>query len=209
MRGPPRRGYDTSPPLPPPDVGVEMEDVLQVDAGNSSGDSLYSPRAPSPFEDSEEEDPLPRGRLEVLLEAARDVGLSSVAAQAPPPPHDVWAGFSNAPSDPPFPVAQGFIGMLHKHWSGDSPAGGGKRFCAGIKGVFYSPESGLSWMPPIEQEVAILTSLPVGSVSGDPSHPSADGRVSDRQLTGALMRPRAQRAPATFWPCCWRRRRRR
>ena len=182
---------DTAPAGPPPAEmdGEEEDGFLDIHVDASSEDSLYSPRGPSPSVDDGEEGSFPRGKFEVALEAARDLGLSGAAAQAPPSPQDVWAAGSGEPSARPhFPVAQGFLETLRKSWPEESQAGrrGLKRGCAGMRGVSYAPESGLNWMPPVEREVAMLTSLPVGSVSNDPSHPTTGGRVSDRLLTSAF-----------------------
>ena len=176
-------------PPPPSPMGVEdVDGMLDVHAGDSSDDSLYSPKEPSPFDidEGEEEAPLPRGNLDVVLEAARDLGLQTLDARTPPPPRDVWASAAAPPSPPSFPVAQGFLEMLRKHWPAGPPTKGGKKGCAGMRGVCYAPGSGLNWMPPVEQEVAMLTSLPLGSVSNDSSHPTTDGRVLDRQIATAF-----------------------
>ena len=182
------REEGTDPTCPPSAYVEESEaDVLDIHADCLSEDSLYSQREPSPL-DSEVGDPLPRGRLEVVLGAAHDIGLLESPSQAPPPSQDVWASGSGTPSQRAhFPVAQGFVEALRKYWPGGSPVGSGaRRGCAGMRGVWYAPESGLTWMPSVEREVAMLTSLPFGSVSTDPSHPTADGKAADKLLSMAF-----------------------
>ena len=192
----PGEDFPTARALSPPamDSGGE-EDVLHLYA--SSEGSLYSPGSHSPslrgqsdYEEEGSEEPINVGRpgiFDTLLEAARDLGLPThEQGSVPPPPQDIWAGTPPARATPFFPVAQGFVERLRGTWDTAAPQGDPGRSCGGIRGIRYAPDTGLGWMPPVERDIALLTSLPPEKVSHNPAHSSMDGKAADKLLSLAF-----------------------
>ncbi|KAK0150205.1 hypothetical protein N1851_008880 [Merluccius polli] len=114
--------------------------------------------------------------LSTVLSAAKLVGLST-PVEAPPPAQGVWAGVSMP--RPVVPAAPDYLLMLKRSWH--NPAGqaqynpGCRRLATGQ----VDPDSGLSDMPPVERDMAALTSLGPDRVTADPRCPVRECHKTD------------------------------
>ena len=111
--------------------------------------------------------------------AAKIVGLN-VPAETPAPVDGVWAGISRSQPSVSIPAAPDYLHMLKKTW--DNPTAV-RQFNAGCRMLArpqYGPETGLADMPPVEREMAALTSLGPERVTTNPRCPVGECQKTDR-----------------------------
>ncbi|CAL8253179.1 unnamed protein product [Boreogadus saida] len=109
---------------------------------------------------------------EKVLTAAKMVGLT-IPVQGASPADGVWAGIAQSRPKVSLPAADDFCQMLRKTRDAPSKPCQFTAGCRKLARASYPPETGLGDMPPVEREMAALTS------AGPPrlTHTALGGRV--------------------------------
>ena len=116
--------------------------------------------------------------LSRVLSAARVVGLSApVEAQAPA--QGVWAGISKSQPVVSIPAAPDYLLMLKRSWNNPTAPPQFNPGCRRLTKDQLETESGLADMPPVEREIAALTSLGPARVTTNPKCPVRECHKTD------------------------------
>lgn len=113
-----------------------------------------------------------------ILSAAKIVGLS-VPAEAPSSVEGVWAGISQPQPAVSVPAAADYLQMLRKAWNSPAAAPQFNAGCRRLTRPHFAPDSGLADMPPVEGEMAALTSLGPERVTANPRCPVKECHKTD------------------------------
>ena len=127
-------------------------------------------------------EPSPMDFISKVSSAAKIVGLN-VPTEAPAPVDGIWAGITQTQQSVTVPVAGDYLHMLRKAWNIPS---GAPQFNAGCRRLTknqYAPETGMGDMPPVEREMAALTSLGPERVTTNPRCPLKECDKSDRLVS--------------------------
>ncbi|XP_030272800.1 uncharacterized protein LOC115581658 [Sparus aurata] len=137
-----------------------------------------------------------------IMSAAKIVGLN-IPVVAPAPMDGVWAGISHSQHPISVPVAADYLHMLRKSWNAPSGAPQFNAGCRRLTKVMYAPDTGMGDMPPVEREMAALTSLGPERVTANPRCPVKECEKTDRLVCRSYnAATRAARSGGRFG---WRR----
>ncbi len=123
--------------------------------------------------EDDNEDLSPRDVISKVLSAAKIMGLS-VPVQVPSSSERVWAGISQFHRSVAIPAAEDYCQMLRRSWNAPSRTPQFNTGCRRLANAQYPPESRLGDMPPVEREMAALTSLGPDRVTINPHPPQRD-----------------------------------
>ncbi|KAJ8260291.1 hypothetical protein GJAV_G00179270 [Gymnothorax javanicus] len=93
-----------------------------------------------------------------VFSAAKIIGLD-IPTEAPAPVDGVWAGVLQSQHSVSVPVAGDYVQMLRKSWNVSSASPQFTAGCRRLARAQYAPECGMGDMPPVDREMAALTSL--------------------------------------------------
>ena len=165
-----------------------QEDVLSLYAQESlldasrlteqEGHTSSLARAGSTQESTEDGEVSATDVLSRVLSAAKVVGLSApVEAQAPA--QGVWAGISKSQPVVSIPAAPDYLLMLKRLWNNPTAPPQFNPGCRRLTKDQLETESGLADMPPVEREIAALTSLGPARVTTNPKCPVRECHKTD------------------------------
>lgn len=153
------------------DVEIEHSDVSSRPGGSTSaGDGAEEASAVDLV-----------GRV---LTAAKIVGLP-IPREDAGPAEGVWAGITQPRPTVSLPAADGFCQMLRKAWNTPGKAPQFNAGCRKLAKAPYPPETGLGDMPPVEKEMAALTSLGPLRLTANPHCPRRECDKTDRLVSKA------------------------
>ena len=121
---------------------------------------------------------------EKVLTAAKIVGLA-IPVQGASPADGVWAGIVQSQPTVSLPATDDFCQMLRKTWDAPSKPCQFNAGCRKLARVSYPQETGLGDMPPVEREVAALTSSGPPRLTADPHCPWRECDRTDRLVCKA------------------------
>ena len=140
---------------------------------DSSLVGLGSDMGGTPDDDSSAQDVMSR-----ILSAAKIVGLP-VPAEVPSSVEGVWAGIAQPRPSVAVPAAADYLQMLRKAWSSPTAYPRFNPGCRRLTRNHYAPDTGLADMPPVEREMAALTSLGPERVTANPRCPVKECHKTD------------------------------
>lgn len=124
--------------------------------------------------------------LSHILSAARILGLDTPEeAAAPAPTQGVWTSIARTQPPVSIPVADDYSQMLRKAWNNPIAAPQFNAGCRRFAKLNYPAESGMGNMPPVEREIAALTTLGPDKVTDNPRCPGKECQKTDRLMSQA------------------------